>query len=190
MTSSILTTPPAVEPVTLAEAKAHLRIEDAAEDALITALIVAARQWAEEYTGRAFINQTWQLWRDDWPETDWVELPRYPVVSVSQIQTFDDADAATTWNSANYFVDAARDFGRVVRRKAACWPLPSRSAQGVLIEYVAGYGASPSSVPEAIRLAIRQIVAAWHENRGDEKGDAMPSAMVAALLDPYRYRRL
>lgn len=64
---SILVTGPSEEPVSLAEAKLHLRVDDNADDALISALIVAARQHAENDTRRALVTQTWrQVW-DQFP---------------------------------------------------------------------------------------------------------------------------
>lgn len=66
---SILVTPPSTEPVTLAEAKLHLRIETAMtdDDTYISALITAARQSAETITRRAFIIQVWRLVLDAFP---------------------------------------------------------------------------------------------------------------------------
>src|SRR4051812_9447312 len=65
--SSILLTPPAVEPVTLADAKAYLRIDNDDDDAVISALIAGARSHIEAQTRRALITQSWRLVRDAWP---------------------------------------------------------------------------------------------------------------------------
>lgn len=67
----VLITPPAVEPVCLADVKAFLRIEDDTEDQIITDLITAAREYLENRTGRAFITQTWQLTDDGFPSLFW-----------------------------------------------------------------------------------------------------------------------
>ena len=66
---SILTSAPATEPVSLAEAKLHLRVETVMtdDDTLIQALITAARQTAESITRRAFITQSWKLVLDQFP---------------------------------------------------------------------------------------------------------------------------
>lgn len=200
MSASILITPPAAEPLTLAEAKAHLRLETTADDALVASLITAARQWVERVTGRALIHQTWQLWLDAPPGSEdssssvaVVELPRAPLVSVSAISSYDETDAATTWDSAQYVVDAAREPGRVAPRNGFFWPVPARALRGLRIEYVAGFGATASSVPEPLRLALRQLVTHWYENRGDAAGsDAPPSipTIVTALVNPWRLRRV
>src|SRR3974377_2319928 len=62
-----LITPPAVEPVTLAEAKQHARVEYPDDDALITGMIVAARRMAETRLRSALITQTWNLYLDSFP---------------------------------------------------------------------------------------------------------------------------
>ncbi|MER2519736.1 MAG: head-tail connector protein [Bdellovibrionales bacterium] len=208
MRSLKLITPPAVEPVTLAEAKQQARIDLGDDDAFVTALIVAARQWAEHYTGRAFLAQVWQLWLDDAPgagdemafgvsdlscaDCGYVALARAPLMAVSSVQTFDDNDVATVWNAANYYVDTAHEPGRLALRRGAVWPVPTRAVNGLMIQYMAGYGAEAGAVPETIRMAIRQLVAHWYEHRGEASLDAaaMAPLTVRALLDPYRLRSL
>ncbi|MBI1274204.1 MAG: hypothetical protein GC131_09015 [Alphaproteobacteria bacterium] len=209
MPSLELVTAPASEPVTLAEAKTHLRVEATADDSFITALIAAARQWAEEHTGRALISQTWRLWLDCWPgmnEQWWdgvrdgpasgltaaraISLPRAPLISISTVKTYDDNDDATVWDAANYFADTASQPGRIALRNAATWPQPVRETGGISIEYVAGYGAAAANVPEAVRTACRQLVAHWYEHRGEAGGRIAPAPLtVQALLGPYRILR-
>ena len=184
-----LTTPPASEPVTLDEVKAHARVDTNVDDALLTGLITGARLWAEQYTGRAFIAQSWQLWIDAAPGFDdaqWdgirqgpvtaldianhVKLPRpplVPVASVTSVTTYDDSDNATVWDPSNYFVDAISEPGRLALRSGAVWPVPGRLTNGICIEYVAGYGSDETDVPETIRTAIRQLVSHWYEHRGE-----------------------
>lgn len=211
MTAFKLITPPSVEPVTLSEAKAHARIETTNDDALITSLITAARLWAEQYTNRAFITQGWQLWLDTFPaNNDWwdgmregaitnggltrsVALPRAPLIAVNSVQSYDAADSATLWAASNYYVDTLRDPGRLVLRPGAVWPFAARGANGICIDYSAGYGANASSVPEAIKTAIRQLIAHWYENRGEVWSEYLraPREMpmvIETLLEPYRVR--
>lgn len=196
MYASTLVTPPAVEPVTLAEAKAHMRVDATDDDALISSLIVAARQWAERFTNRAFITQTWKLALDPMPVEDIfqnfgaaraISLPRAPLQSVETVQYYADDDTATVWPSANYFVDTMREPGRLVLRSNAVWPSPTRRANALIATYTAGYGDDATSVPEPIRAAILELVAHWYERRGDETA---PSSNFAAqaLLAPYRLR--
>ena len=219
MTSFLLTVPPAAEPVALADVMLHARIDATADESLITNLITGARQWVEQYTARALINQTWQMWIDMWPlvEEKWwdgvrqgpitgldrvsyISLPRPPLVSVSSVLKFDNSDNATTWPTSNYYVDTARQPGRLALRMGAVWPMPTRLTNGIMIEYVAGYGSDGTTVPEPIKTAIRQLVAHWYEHRGEATlnagGRSMTTAfnsvnvpmVIQALLDSYRVR--
>ncbi|MDD5585629.1 MAG: head-tail connector protein [Alphaproteobacteria bacterium] len=203
MTSLTLAEPPASEPVTLAEIKAHARIDTDVDDALVSSLVIAARQWAEQYTRRAFITQTWRLWLDDIPAGNFVILPRAPLQSVDSVMVFDDSDAGTVWASGNYFADTAREPGRLALRLGAAWPVPGRAVNGLMIEYATGYGDEADAVPEPIRLAIKQLAAHWYEHRGEavimssSRHDAVANQagvnvpmVIQALLGPYRLQRL
>jgi len=220
MTAFKQTVPPATEPVTLDDAKAQARVDTNIDDALITGLITAARQWAEAYTGRAFINQTWQMWLDVWPvgseswwdgvrqapimaldDVSYVSLPRPPLAGVNSVTYYDNADNPTVWASSNYFVDTIREPGRLALRLGSVWPVPTRINNGICIEYVVGYGADADAVPEIIKTAIRQLVSHWYEHRGEAatspttRGSVVTPMtpvplVIQALLDPYRIRRL
>lgn len=199
MPSFKLVTPPAVEPVDLVAAKVHGRIDIDNDDALLSLFLIAARQWVETYTGRALITQTWQMWLDTWPYAgEGITLPRPPLASVSSITFYDESDSGTVWDAANYFVDTIREPGRVVLHSSAAWPTPSRAANGVKIEYVAGYGADGNAVPEQIKTAIRQLVSHWYEHRGEASGAASSRSasvlpvplVIQALLEPYRVRTM
>jgi len=199
--SFTLITPPAVEPVTLTELKAHARIDTSADDALAAMLITAARLWAESYTRRAFMTQTWRLSLDAWPESSVVELPRPPLTNVDEITTYDDNDAGTIWGAENYYVDTGNEPGRLALRAGRTWPVPTRAVKGISIDFTAGYGTTASDVPEAIKLAIKQLAAHWYEHRGEavvmgssrhdavanQTGVNMP-LVIQALLDPYTIR--
>lgn len=181
-----VTVAPAAEPITRSEAKAWLRIEDAttADDALIDDLITAARQWVEQYLERKLVTQTVTQTLDDWPdrrEADtgsqqarisdvtesalpWVELLTSPVQSVSSVVTYDDSDNAATWNAANYRLSVSGDRARIAPVGGNAWPVATRDTDAVVITYVAGYG-DATDVPFPIRLAIKQLVLHWYENR-------------------------
>ncbi len=199
MSALTLITPPALEPVTLVEAKAHLRVESAQDDTLITALIVAARQSAEIWLGRALITQTWRLLEDAAPEGRFLELPRAPLLSVTHVKSYDDTDAATIFPASAYFVDTARQPGRVVLRVGAVWPTVSRAANGFEVQFAAGYGPAASDVPAAIRQGLLIHLASLYAARGDrvapdgrlvqEDLSVLP-ATAFALYAPYRLLRL
>lgn len=163
-------TPPAIEPVTLEEAKQHLRIDGNEEDSLIAALITAARQKAEDYTRRAFITQTWELALDS--ACGVLHLPRPPVQAVETITV--DGVAVAAENYALVSPD-------VLHIKV---PLYAANPGGVVIRYRAGYGDTSADVPQVIRQAILMLVAHLYEHRGDEVVELPPA--VKTLLQPYR----
>ena len=161
--------PPAVEPVSLAEVKAHVRLDEGMtqDDALLSALIGVARDSAERWLGRALIHQTWRMVCDASPVVGIVELPNPPLVSINHIKTYDDRDGEKVFAAENYYVDPARQPGRIVLRAGAVWPCAQRAANGFEVEYVAGYGVTGEDVPPAIRRGILIHVAALYAERGD-----------------------
>jgi uncharacterized phiE125 gp8 family phage protein len=156
---------PAEEPISLDEAKLHLRVDDTADDDLITALIIAARERLESVTWRSLITQTLVLTLDDWPDSNCIELPRPPLVSVSSVQYTDEDGNTSAFNSSNYLVSTAGDPGAIVLKSSAGWPTDTLQAvDGVRITYVAGYG-DAAAVPQVIKQALLMIVGHWYENR-------------------------
>jgi uncharacterized phiE125 gp8 family phage protein len=186
--SKILTSPPAVEPVTLAEAKAHLRVTDAAEDSLISTLIVAARKHCELATSLAFIAQGCSVFRDRFPDAAELELPLWPIIAVGDVKVFGEDDVPAIVDPAHYFADKVARPARLVLRSSRIWPKPGRVANGVEIQLTAGFGAGPSDVPQPLREAILRLVAHWFERRGDEAGEV--PLVIGAVLMPYRSARL
>ncbi|MFP3945020.1 MAG: head-tail connector protein [Alphaproteobacteria bacterium] len=185
----VLVTPPAVEPVTLDEAKAYLRVETADEDALITRLIAAARHAAERATGRAFITQGWRMTLDRWPSSRVIELPFPPLQSVDTVVLIDEADAETVWPAQNTVADTATEPGRLALRDGVAPPLPGRDIAGLAVDFTAGYGVQSTDVPEALRQAMIRLVAHWFEHR-DEAGPLEVPGEIGALLAPYRVAQL
>ncbi len=185
----LLTQGPLVEPVSLAEAKAHLRVDSADEDTLIASLITSARVHIETTLGQALNTQNWSLFLDNWPVSGTVQLPRAPVISVDSVKTYDANDIATVFAPENYFADTVSEPPRLLLRGAASWPRPGRAGNGIEIAFTAGYGPARNDVPEPFRQAILQLVAHWFENRelvamGGQP--AMIPATVMSLLTPYR----
>lgn len=178
-----LVTEPKALPVTVAEAKLHARIDEDDDDTLTASLIATATELAEAYTRRAIMQQTWKMFLDCWPG-DEIEMPRAPLVSVTHIKTYDDADAATTLDAANYYVDTATRPGRIVRRSSGTWTEPARVANGIEIQFVCGYATDPANVPAKIKTGIVAMIAFLYENRGDAAA-AMPDH-IYALLDGER----
>ncbi len=179
-----LTTPPAVEPVTLDDAKAHLKVDTTDDDALITSLISAARARAEWHTGRAFVTQSWKLWLDIWPCDDIVEIPLPPLQSVASVTAYALDDTATVLDAATYQVDAASSPARLTLKPNAAPPVNLRRINAVAIAFTAGYGDAGGDVPAPVREAILKMVANFYVNRGDTA--AVTPTEALALLAPYR----
>ncbi|HWE18271.1 MAG TPA: head-tail connector protein [Hyphomicrobiaceae bacterium] len=189
----ILTSGPAVEPVTLAEAKAHLRVDTNAEDTLIASLVVTSRLHVEAAVGLALITQSWSWFRDAWPPGAALDLPLRPLQSIAAVRLYDETGAASTLDPATYFLDGAGNPARLVRRGALAWPRPGRIANGIEVAFTAGYGPAVADVPAPIRQAVLLLVAHWYEHRSPlEVGahaEPVPD-MVTELLAPYRTMRL
>jgi len=179
-----LVTPPAAEPVSLADAKAHLKLDTADEDTLIATLITAARARAEWYTGRALLTQSWVLKLDVFPADGIVEIPLPPLLGVSEVAFNTPDDLRTVQPASSYRVDAASEPARVV---FAQQPSLLRATDALEIAFSAGYGDAPS-VPAAIRQAILIIAADLYSHRGDDNAICGPQAQ--ALLAPYKVFKL
>ena len=185
----VLTSGPAVEPVTLAEAKAHLRVDGTVEDTLIASLIVTSRLHVEAALGLALITQGWSWFLDDWPAGREVVLPLRPVQSVTAVRLYAADETLQVIAADTYLLDGIGPPARLVRRGSSAWPRPTRVGNGIEIAFVAGYGNAPANVPAPIRQAILLLVAHWHEHREPVEVGApnVPLPLtVSDLLQPYR----
>lgn len=179
---------PAVEPLTLAEAKAHLRVDHTVDDALITELIKAAREHAEGYLKRVLITQVWQ-WKRDGFGHHALELPLSAAQSVDSIQYVDSAGVTQTWAAANYQVDLDSEPGRVSPAFGYQWPLPDTRFNAVIITFTVGYGAAGSSVPAPIKQALLLHIGHMHERREQTISGTIIAEIpmgYEALMFPYR----
>lgn len=158
-------TSPASEPVTLAEAKAHLRVTHASEDTLISSLIIAARNYVEGLCNRPLITRTYLLKLDRFPGRNEIVLPSGKVSAVSVIRYFDTSNSNITLASTNYVVEGARLPGSVVLAYGiSSWP-NTRFQPGLAsvdITYTAGY-ANAAAVPQALKQAVLMAVAYWYD---------------------------
>ncbi len=179
---------PAVEPVTLADAKAHLRLDGPDEDDLVAGLVRAARASVEAATRLRLVDQTWRVILDSWPADRIVPLPLAPVRSVAALTVAAATGPAAAFAPALLRLDASLDPPRLQAGPGV--PDPGIAAAGIAIDLVCGFGPAGSDVPEALRLAIRLLVARWFAARGDGKGGAAMPPDVAALLAPHRRPRL
>lgn len=180
-----LITEPAAEPLTTAQIKTHLRVTSSDDDTYIGLILTAARRQCEEYTRRAFISQTWEIALDAAPAEDYVELWRAPLASITSVKSYDEDDTASTMSTSDYNADTYAEPGRVVLAVGASWPTTSlRSTNGIIIRYVAGYGAAGSSVPEALLHAIKETARALYDS------DTEAWDRAKKLMQPFRVMRL
>jgi uncharacterized phiE125 gp8 family phage protein len=185
-----LITAPSTYPVTLAEAKAHLRVDSTDEDTLIASMISAATDVAEQHTGRAIMPQTWELSLDEFQTS--IELTRVPVQSITSITYVDELGAPQTLSPTAYVL-VKDDFGyaKIIPSYLTVWPTVLAQPLSVTVIYVAGY-ADAAAVPEAIKSWILLTVAALFENREAESYSAravsttVKMSFVDALLHKYR----
>lgn len=162
-----LVTAPATEPITLDEAKAHLRVSITDDDALITALIVAARERAEQETRRALITQTWDATGRYFPGV--IRLPKPPLISITHLKYFDTANVEQTLDAATFYKTAApagpdASPGRISLRYGQVWPSVYAEEDVVTVRFVAGYGGT-ASVPQTIKQGMLLAIGHWYANR-------------------------
>lgn len=186
-------TEPDAEPLTLEEAKTHLRFSSDHESDLIRSLIVAARKHAETYTGKSFITQELRLTRDSFPcDGDCIRLPRPPLASVTADADWPDLGVFYTdtngdeqeMDSSLYVVDTTSGIGRIGLAYGETWPTDAiKQISAVRVQYLAGYGNLPSDVPDTIKSAMKLLIGHWFVNREAVGNVGGPVAMaVQALL--------
>lgn len=184
----VLIQAPAGEPVSLAEAKAHLRLVGSDDDPLVASLVTAARRVVEARSGLCLIAQGWMCFRDRWPENGVIELPVGPLLTLDEIGVYGEDDQKAVIDPAHYLVDAASRPPRVLLRGSRLWPPAGRAVNGIGIRLQAGFGATAAEVPPPLRQAVLMLVAHFFAQRGDEAGPALPAGL-GALLDPFRLVR-
>lgn len=158
--ATTLVTAPAVYPLSLAEAKEHLRVTSTDENNLLTNLIKAVTLQAEELTGCKFITQTWKAFYNGWPDEYFV-IPYPPLQSVTHIKYKNTAGTQTAWNDGNspmtyaYIVDTDSDPGRVVLGYDESWPSTTLYPSiPIEIQFICGYGLA-ASVPEDVKTMLK-----------------------------------
>jgi uncharacterized phiE125 gp8 family phage protein len=195
------TTAPAAAPITLAEAKSHLRVFHAAEDAYIEALIGVATDYVDGRggaLGRALITQSWEYRRDafpwECPECFWgpIVLPFPPLQTVQSVKYIDGAGVLQTLDAAGYAVHTGAAEGEITTAYGATWPETRAEPGAVRIAYTCGYGAAASAIPAPIRHAMLLMIGHLYTVRQPMTGIEGAAATceipltITALLDPYR----
>ncbi len=178
---------PVAEPLTRAQAKDFLRIDHDDEDALVDALISAARRFVEAHTGRVLMAQTWRLIREAWPTGGVLVSPIAPVrlIVEAQVRGADGQETAVPEGALR----VGRSGGGLLHVELARVPQPV-GREAISITFEAGYGADATDVPADLVQAIRLLVAHFYEHReGAGEATRLPEA-VKVLLAPYRLVRL
>lgn len=157
------TVAPTAEPVTLADIKAHARITIDDDDALVTTLAIAAREYVERVTRRQLMTAQYELRMNWWPPDVKFTLPFPPLVSVQSIYYEDTFGNQNLWDPSQYIVDANREPGTIWLAWNIVWPNIRGYQDSVIVDYTAGYGAG--NVPFLAQLAIKWLVSLWYENR-------------------------
>ena len=172
-TSRVLVTAPIVEPVTLSEAKTHMRITHTDEDDLIKSYIEAARVYTEQYLSRSLISQTWDFNYNLFPASgDAIEIPLPPLKSITSVKYYDGDEVQQTWSDTEYTVDTDNIPPLIYENMGESYPSTRVFRKSVTIRAVTGYadsGASPvdlaDNVPSSIKTSVMMLVAHLYENR-------------------------
>ena len=155
-----IVTPATGEPLSLADARAHLRVDGDEEDTLISFYISAARAHIEKCTQNRLRSETVDIFMDGFPGR--IELPVYPATSITSITYYGTDDTATVWASTNYQADLDARPAVIVPKYSISWPsVTLRPMQGVKVRAVVGW----ATVPEDLMAALRMCLASLYENR-------------------------
>lgn len=181
-----LVTGPSTEPLTYAEAKAFLRLNDDSEQSLVTSMITAARLVVEEHTGRPLISQIWAMQFDkDELSTLVRNINKAPLLSVEDIKYYDSANTLQTLSPSSWEADI---YGNPARFRLKTVPQVYDRMNALQVNFTCGY-ANAASVPQDIKAAMYFILGHIYENRQDvvtgTQVNEMPKASVY-LLESYR----
>jgi len=184
---------PVVEPVSLAEAKAHCRIDSETDDAYVASLITAARQYVEAYMDESLIHQRLVMRMDGFPAE--IELPRPPMASagthtaVEVTYTLNENGQTATLTTSEYRVDRDTRPGVIRPPYGKSWPAFLSDYNSVTVSWWAGRGADGAAVPQGVKHAILWLVGLWYERRMAADAGSMNEMPfgVRALLDSARW---
>jgi uncharacterized phiE125 gp8 family phage protein len=190
-----LVSAPAETPVSLSEAKAHLRVDFSEDDTLIGSLIAAAVSHLDGYSGvlsRALVTQTWRADFMRWPESDRIlRLPLAPVASVTSVKYFDASNVEQTLSASGNYALLTDHIGPYLRFTPSFTAptLYDERDDAVRVTFVAGFG-NATAVPQAIKAAILFMVADLYAQRETFSAGSMApvpmSATVENLILPWR----
>lgn len=198
--SRTLITAPGVEPITLADLRAHGRIDDdmVADDDQLTGFILAARQRLEEVTGAAFFTQAWRFQLDRFPDySQPMFLPKPPLQSITSIQYVDTDGTTQTMAASKYVLDTATSPNywpnRVGLAYNEFWPATREQLLAVTVTAVCGWS-TIAAIPATIKQAIKMLALHWYDTRSAAEssvaGAQVPEVPfgVRVLIQEYKVR--
>lgn len=199
-----LVVPPGVEPISLDEAKAHLRVQYAEEDATISGMISAAREQVESIGRRCLITRTYDYVLDSFgpsngywnrairqagPGPGWLPISdaeirptASPLIAVVLISYRDQSGSIVTLDPASYEVSPGSP-GRIVPSYGRTWPATRPGIDAVSVRFTAGFGPTADNVPFIYKHAIKLMVSHYWENRSPTQSAAGITSTVMDLLD-------
>ena len=184
-----IVTQPTSEPLSLKEAKDHLRVTGSEEDSLINNLITAVRQEAEKYLNRVLIEQTWDMFLDKFPDDDGdIFIHKTPVTAVTSLQYYDANNVLQTWARTNYDLDHYNEPASIYPAYSISYPATLDTKNVVIIRFTAGYG-DAGDVPDAIKSGMLLYLSYLYDNRGDATTTGIPHA-VWNIWNNYRIQWL
>lgn len=184
---------PVCYPVTIAELKDHMNIDYDYHDYLIQAQLSAVVEVIESQTNRDICQRT-RLWRFDSFGCDVLRFPVGPVQSITSIQYVDSAGDTQTYSSGNYALDNGRRPPVIRLGYNQTWPTPRGGPNDITVTFVTGYSGTADSplnrynIPDALKAAIKLMVADLYENREAQSASAFsfkPNETVDLLINPY-----
>lgn len=187
----VLKTGPATTAISLAEAKAFLRVDSDYDDddSYITSLIGVATNVVEQFTRRRLITQTYNIYYDEFPP--FMDLQVGNVASVTHVKYYDTDNTLQTLDTSEYDVDIRVKPGRIYQAEDGNFPNTYERANSVEVEFIVGSAAS--DVEDAIKQAMYIVIGRYYENRQDVVTGTIASElplMVDHLLTPYRLLEL
>lgn len=196
---------PSEDPVTVADAKDYLRIDNSSEDARILTMIKAATISLESFVGQKFISQVWDVFLDGFeaPKSKndpwWdgskdgpismfsgqcsnIYLPIGPMISLDEFSTYGDDGVAVNAQVSDYIADTIGPRARVGLKLGGLWPTTVlRSSNGVRFRLTVGISANAATLPSDIRQAVLEFIAHMYENRGDQNEMKIPPHVMTLI---------
>jgi len=186
----VLITPPAARPVSLAEAKEYMKIENTIDDQLINDLIEQSVSHIQNLTSHKLITQSWRVFFDDLPENKILAIPLAPVIAPIEVRYYDEAGDAQVISDTDYEFDI---YSNPARLRIKTLQIFGHRLNGLEVDVQVGFGTAGVDVPGDLIRAVLVTISHWYEFRGAVHPDDQPLSTPASLnklLAPYRKAKL